>query len=191
MNQTSDKHPPLDEIGPEDLWVVWSKVPAFLLAHDPKMEPVRIHWVLASKGTKGLDEITAQFPTSFIAAVPLSVLASVEAKLASKGSSHPGWVVIAMGWGNQKKFWLLKDKQGQVRFDVNKKQGDEVLLSGDLSDYQELLKEGLRILQQRDWLSMADDVRAHAQAGPVKWFSHQRTPEAAAVLQKHFEEMAG
>lgn len=191
MLKSDVDHPPLDQIGLDDLWVVWSKVPAFLLAHDPTMEPVRIHWLLASPGPKGLAEIASEYPTSFIAAVPLSVLESVDAKLAAHDDAHPSWVVAAMGWASRKKFWLLKNKQGDIRVDFNKQSGDEVLLTGGLDDYQSLLKKGHQLLERKDWLGMAGDVRAHAQAGKVTWFSHQRTPEAAAVLQKHFEDIEG
>ena len=150
------------------------------------MEAVRVHWLLASPAEQGQQEIAAEFPTSFIAAAPLSVLESVDAKLAAQDDTHPSWVMAAMGWVSRKKFWVLQNKQGEVRFDVAKQSGDEVLLAGDLDDYRSLLKKGQQILGRKDWLSMAGDVRAHAQAGKVTWFSHQRTPEAAAVLEKHF-----
>ena len=175
----------LADIGPDTLWVVWSRVADFVLAREPNTDPVSAEWVLASKGEAGWGEVVEEYPGSLVAALPLTTLLKMEHLIQPEvEQSKPGWVRVGLGLGSPQKFYLVERKSGDVCLSGRKAQsGERTLLSGTVNDFRSLLKEGVRIVQAKDWSAISDDVRSFAQTQPVKWFYHQRTPQAAAILQ--------
>lgn len=181
----------LADIGPENLWAVWSRTAQFLVALRPHLDPVSFHWVLASPGEMGLAEISGGYPTSLIAAVPLSTLRAASESFAFPSESKtPGWVRTAFGLGGSHTFSLVREDSGTVRFEKGRrrKKGAQVLIQGNTSDFISILNRGEQILQEKDWAGVFDDIRAEAQQGPVKWFKHKKNPKAAASIQQFFED---
>ena len=181
----------LAKIGPDDLWIVWSRVPEFIRQRDLTMDAVRFHWLLASPGQQGLQEIAREFPRSLIAAVPYATLSQAQALLGEEASSTPGWVRAALGMKSSV-FVLAQDSDGVLRLTTKSAvhQNEQVVLQGANDDLAKVVSEGKRILEVRDWKAIADDVRECAQTKPVKWFYHQRTPEAASRIQASLEKQA-
>ena len=178
----------LANIGPQDLWAVWSRVADFILAKDAAQDPVSIRWVLASPGPEGLEEIAKQFPSSLLAALPLASLR--HAGLVLSDSSAPGWVRAAFGLDPEKRVALVRGPNGDLGLDGSGQTEGEVLLETSRKEFIRLLAEGNRILEQKEWSAILDDVRSSAQAGAVKWFYHQRTSQAAKGLEQWLLEKA-
>ena len=178
----------LATIGPQDLWAVWSKVADFILAKDAAQDPVSVRWVLASPGPEGLEEIGRQFPSSLLAALPLASLR--HAGLVLSDSSAPGWIRAAFGLGPEKRVALVRGPNGELGLDGSGRREGEVLLETSRKEFLRLLAEGNRILEQKEWSAILDDVRSSAQEGAVKWFYHQRTPQAAQGLERWLLEKA-
>ncbi len=178
----------LANIGPQDLWAVWSRVADIILAKDTAQDPVSIRWILASPGSEGLEEIARQFPSSLIAALPLASLR--HAGLLLSDSIAPGWVRAAFGLSPEKKVALVSGSDGELHLDLSGRVQGSVLLEASRKEFARLLSEGNRILEQKDWSTILDDVRSSAQEGAVKWFYHQRTPQAAKGLEQWLLEKA-
>jgi hypothetical protein len=177
----------LNDIGPEDVWGVWFSVPEFL--QNVGEPPVDFRWILASRGDKGLDEIKGPkgCSESFIAALPMSLLQQAEMVIApDRGPSKlPRWVQAAMGI--EEAFGLVKTASGTVRLLKSKEKVDpseELLVQGSMRDFKNLLEEGCRIIDAKDWKLVHDDLRPEGKIGNVKWIQFKRNPLAAAALEE-------
>ena len=179
----------LADIGPDSLWAVWSQMPTFLKQSCPHLDPVLFHWVLASPGEEGLVEISKGYPTSLIAAVPLSTLRQAAQVFGVEDvGPTPGWVRAAFGLTSKKRFVLIKDAYGNSRVGLNQRllAGEREVLRGDMRDFISTLGKGNKILANRVWTEVFDDVRSFAQGGHLKWLFHQQHPRAAASAERLF-----
>ena len=189
MLSDSSRSVDLAAIGPDDLWVVWSRPPGFL--QDLGEPAVRVHWVLASPGQQGLEEIAGPqgFPTSFIAAASLNTLRQVAKSLPPvKPTALPRWVQKALGQSDPVVVAKLPD--GSLAAMGPGLTHDSVVLQGEREDFLAALATGERLLKTHDWKEIEDDLRPAGQDQPIKWLYRQRDPEAARVLQDFLSEGA-
>lgn len=153
-------------------------------------EPIFFKWILASPGEKGLDQIGAGLPNTLIAALPMSVLKHAQAVLCSNlPPKTPKWVQVAMG--SDDAFRLVKKSNGDIRVVASREilgADDIIMVQGDMDDFMDVLTQGNKILGEKDWTLIFDDLRPDAQSGLVKWLFHQRTPEAAAIVERFLED---
>ena len=187
LSATLNRPVDLARIGPEDLWAVWSRVPAFLLASGAEKSPAFFSWMLASQGDAGLRELQAPqaFGDDFLLAMPLSRLQSLaDALEPPKGPVLPGWVQAALG--SPQAFRVVETPSGEIQLvlDQNQEVSGKVVAKASLQGFFDLLTEGQRIVSERDWKAIHGDRRPAGQTGLVKWLDYQQNPESSAALDR-------
>lgn len=179
------------QIGPDDLWAVWVRSPAFL--RQAGVSEVSIRWLLAAPGSDGLGRIASGFKEDFVTAFPLTLLRHIglTAPVPAQSGHLPKWVRTALG--AKETLLLVRDKAGSSRIVSTQDElraGETVLARGSRRDFDDILNEGERILRNKDWTKIFSDVRPFVVPGTVGWLSHARNPKGAAALEAIMERLA-
>lgn len=148
------------EMSPAVVWGVWSHTfRPFLLAG--KKEQVTFAWILASPGSQGLAEIAGPkgYPSSLILALPLQAMQAIVA----------GAEVMSQ----------LKELRWQGATE----------LPLDMQSLRALVAEGERVVQQKDYRAVVNDVRPVAPGHPADWLYYQRNPAATQRLRALVDEV--
>lgn len=188
QSPTTPTQDPAD-IGPQDLWVVWIRRPAFLV--EAGVAPVKTKWMLAAPGEEGLKTLASRegYGEDLLAAMPLALLRQVALALPQDtDSALPKWVRTALGTGAA--LILVRGVDGSTRVVANAKDirpGEEEIVRGSRQDFDEILNEGNRILHEKDWGEIDGDMRPFVKRGEVGWLHYQRGQEGAEALKELIE----
>lgn len=182
---------PIDpaDIGPDDLWVVW--IHSIPLLQDLGDGPVRAEWALAPRGEEGLRALGSDkgFGKYLLATAPVSALQQMRNVLALESPSGiPGWIRQVLVADRQLIF--VQDARGSTRVVSSYKdlrEGEREVLRGSRKDLLSVLREGEKILRERDWKKVFSDHRDFVKHGEVGWLNYQHNPEGAEMLKEMLE----
>lgn len=184
-SHSSNQRDPAD-IGPQDLWIVWFHGLADL--RDRAGAPIQTKWMLAEPGEEGVRALASDngFGKGFLAALPLSVLRALALVLPEQGdTSMPKWVRVALGGEDELIFVQGVDGTSRVVSRASEIQaGDKELLRGSRSDFDEILRDGNRIFDEKDWSQVFGDMRAFVKHGEVGWLGRHVNPEGARIFEE-------
>lgn len=177
------------DIGPQDLWIVWFHGLADLRARAGA--PIQTKWMLAEPGEEGLKSLASYngFGRGLLAALPLSVLRALALALPDQGNmSMPKWVRVTLGGDEELIFVQAADGKSRVVSRASEIQPTEKeLLRGSRHDFDEVLREGNRIFDEKDWGRVFGDMRSFVKHGQVGWLHRHGDPEAAQILDELIE----
>jgi hypothetical protein len=176
-------------MSPRNLWVVWGK-------GDPDLVKIGWRegfyhlWVIAEEGEEGLAQIRTGLPNEFLAAMPLELLLHAEHMLdlavgKSKGV-WPAWLTTSAGAS----FCLASSPGGGLAWYEKKSTPDDatVMLEGGSDDLGEVIQEGRKILEERNYRKVLSDTRPVADGHPYDWLRAMRNPGSIARIRAMMAE---
>lgn len=169
------------------LWVVWTHTSPVALAQGRAIDKVTCFWILASEGEQGLAEIQGPrgIPKRFIAAAPLTALREITQSTtrAQHGAHLPRWLKGVIPGFDSVRLVRLPDGQMEWLVSGEKTPASSITLcEGKRSDLVDLLNEGEKILNTKNYKEVLGDARALSEGHPSDWIMYKRNPSGMARI---------